>query len=392
MNVYNKIAKQFIKNIKKENRYRKFIEIKPINGPLYRHKDKIIINWCSNDYNRSVQNLDLINAVQDFINKNGIGSGGTRNISGTTPIHRRLENNISKLHGKESGLLFNSGYLANLSSMEAIGKIFPDSIIYSDQSNHASIIKGIQLSNLPKIIFPHNDMNFLEDQMKKNINKKKIIVVESMYSMDGSITKFEDIKFLKNKYNAFTYIDEIHTVGLYGENGSGLSNYFNSQDDFDIIMGGFGKGFGTIGGYISGNKYIIDAIRSTASGFIFTTSISPAMALGSILSINNTKKNITEFSKKRLENINYFKSQIKKSNIKLIKNNFESSHIKSVLIGDSKKTNELSSILLEKYNHYLQPINYPTVPSGTERFRICLTHDHTFEMIDKLIYDLDNLI
>lgn len=387
-NYYNNLAKNFINIVKKENRYRNFIEIKPLDGPLYRYKDKKIINWCSNDYNRSIQNRDLVNAVKNFISENGIGSGGTRNISGTTAVHRRLESKVADLHNKQAGLLFNSGYVANLATLESLGKVFPNTTIYSDEQNHASIIKGIQLSKCNKIIFPHNDMNYLEDKLKNDHNTK-IIVVESMYSMDGSITNFEDIVFLKKKYNAFTFIDEIHTVGLYGDNGSGLCNQFNVSDDFDIIMGGFGKGFGTIGGYITGNSNIIDSVRSTGSGFIFTTSIPPSLTYGSILSIKHNSKNIKDYTNRRIENIKYFLKKINDYDIQLINNNFPLSHIKSVLIGDSIKTNKLSNILLNDFNHYLQPINFPTVPKGTERFRVCITHDHTYEMIDKLLMDLN---
>jgi len=392
MNKYSKIAKKYIENIKNENRYRKFIELNSISGSTYKFNNKLIINWSSNDYNRSIHNLDLINAVNNFIKKNGIGSGGSRNISGTTPQHRRLENKVALLHKKDNGLLFNSGYLANLSTIESLGKLFPESTIYSDQDNHSSIIKGIKLSKCKKVIFPHNNMNYLEDKLKLNNNKQNIIIVESLYSMDGSITNFNDLIYLKKKYNALTYIDEIHTVGLYGKNGGGLVEHFNLQKHFDIIMGGFGKGFGTIGGYITGEKYLVDAIRSTASGFIFTTSIPPYLAFASLMSIKNNKKNLDKNKLLRKKNILYFKNKIKNSKIQLIENNFEYSHINSILIGDPKKTNKLSEILLEKHNHYLQPINYPTVPKGTERFRVCITHDHTFDMIDKLINDINNII
>ncbi len=392
MSRYSKITEKFISSIKNENRYRKFIELNSINGPIYKYNGKSIINWCSNDYNRSIQNFDLINSVTNFIKKNGLGSGGTRNISGTTPQHRRLENRVALLHKKDSGLLFNSGFLANLSTLESLGRIFPDAVIYSDELNHSSIVKGIKLSNCKKIIFPHNDMNYLEDKLKISKSKYNIIVVESMYSMDGSITNFHDLIYLKKKYNALTYIDEIHTVGLYGKNGGGLVEHFNLQPHFDIVMGGFGKGFGTIGGYIAGDKNLIDCVRSTGSGFIFTTSIPPCLAYGSLLSIRKNRKNLNDFKIRRKKNILYFKDKISKSKIKLIENNFEYSHINSILIGDSYKTNEISEILLNEHNHYLQPINYPTVAKGTERFRICITHDHSYEMIDSLIDDLNNLI
>jgi 5-aminolevulinate synthase len=392
MNKYSKIAEKYISNIKNESRYRKFIEINSVKGPIYKHNGKNIINWCSNDYNRSIHNLDLINSVNNFIKKNGLGSGGTRNISGTTPQHRRLENRVALLHKKDSSLLFSSGFLANLSTLESLGKIFPNAIIYSDELNHSSIVKGIKLSNCEKVIFPHNDMEYLENKLKISKSKYNIIVVESMYSMDGSITNFHDLIYLKKKYNAFIYIDEIHTVGLYGKNGGGLVEHFNLQPHFDIVMGGFGKGFGTIGGYIAGDKNLIDCIRSTGSGFIFTTSIPPCLAFGTLLSIRNNKKNLNNFKIKRKENILYFKYKINKSKINLIENNFKHSHINSILIGDSNKANKLSEILLNDFNHYVQPINYPTVAKGTERFRICITHDHSLEMIDSLINNLNDLI
>lgn len=390
MNRYNRIAERYINNLKNKNLYREFLEIRPLNGPLYHDGKKSFINWCSNDYNRSIQNRDLINSVVKFFKSNGIGSGGTRNISGTSEYHTRLEKKMAKIHKKESGLVFNSGFLANYSSIETLGKLFPNSKIYSDEFNHSSIIKGIKSSNLDKVIFPHNDMDILERELKYDNNKFKIILLESMYSMDGSIPNFEDIIYLKNKYNAFTFIDEIHAVGIYGDNGGGLTERYDCQDSFDIIMGGFGKGFGVQGGYITGNKYIVDSVRCSGSGFIFTTSIPPVLAFASIRSVDIVNKTIIKNYYERLNNIQYFKKRINyDTNFEFIPCNFENSHINSIYIGDSKKCRDLSKELFTKYSHYIQPIFYPTVPIGTDRLRICITHDHTFDMIDDLIDSLN---
>lgn len=385
------LHKKILKFLKKNQNYRYFLPLLNSDSPIS-YTNKSFINWCNNDYNRITQNEYLKNHAQNFINNYGIGAGGTRNISGTSPAHILLENKVSNLHKKNSGLIFSSGFLANFSAMESFSKIYPNADIFSDKDNHSSIIQGIKSSKLDKYIFIHNDMNHLENLLKKSKSNYKIIVIESIYSMDGSIAKLEDICFLKEKYNALTYIDEIHAVGVFGKTGAGITEMFNLQNNFDIIMGGFGKGFGTLGGYITGNKYIIDSIRCNSSGFIFTTSIPPHLALSTAKNIEFIQKNIEKYQLLRQKNVIYFKYLLNKYNIPYIRNNFKNSHIISIYVGDAKKCYNLSKILFEKYGHYVQPINYPTVPFGTERFRISINFDHTFKQMQKFITDLSYLL
>lgn len=388
---YSQIAQKYINQLQLNGNYRCFIPLKYVDGVIYNYYNKNVINWCSNDYNRHTQNPILKNNIIQYINDYGIGAGGTRNISGTSPLHVDLENRIANFHNQDSGLIFNSGFLANFSTLSSFGKLFPKATIYSDKDNHSSIIQGIKNSGLSKHIYHHNDLDQLQHFLKYDISQYKIIVVESIYSMDGSIIDFEKLIYLKNKYNALTYIDEIHAVGVYGETGAGLTQLFQCQKDFDIIMGGFGKGIGTIGGYITGNQYLIDAIRSIASGFIFTTSTPPHLSKITIDSINLLEENISQIQKKRNQNIRYFHQVMDKYQIPLIENNFPESHIISILIGKSILTNQIASKLLD-LGHYIQPINYPTVPINTERFRISITDKHSLEMIDDLGYQLDKII
>lgn len=392
MSNYIKIAKNFINNTKINGNYRHFIPLIKTQPPYSLYKNMKIINWCSNDYNNLSNNLITSRKTIDFIINQGIGSGGTRNISGTSPIHTELENTIATLHNKEAGLIFNSGFLANFSSIESLGNLYPNAHFFSDKDNHASIILGIKNTRCNKYIFNHNDLNHLEYLLKKSNSSEKIIVFESLYSMDGSVSPINEISFLAKKYNALTYIDEIHAVGVYGIKGSGITNVYNNEDNIDLIMGGFGKGFGTLGGYITGNKYLIDSIRIIGSGFIFTTSMPPLITHATIENINIISSNYNLFYQKRLSNILYMRELLYKNNISIISNNFEQSHIISILIGDSHKCYNISNRLLNEYGHYVQPINYPTVPYGTERFRICINLCHTKDMINLFVSDLKTIL
>lgn len=390
---YKSSISALLQNFKKKHNYRVFTKIDSFTPPYINHKGKTILNWCNNDYNNLINNDNPINdRMISSIKKLGCGASGTRNISGTHESHVKLESKVAKLHSKERGLLFNSGYLANLATIQSFGRIFPGSIIYSDQDNHASIINGIQLSRLQCNIYPHNDLDHLEFMLRSNPNPSKIVILESIYSMDGSITDFDKIIPLMKKYNCLTYIDEIHAVGVYGNHGGGLTEMFGCQDEFDVIMGGFGKGFGIMGGYITGSDNLIDAVRLSANGFIFTTAIPPFMADGicESIDINISKaRNNQILRNKKLE---YFKQKAKENDIILIKNNFHKSHISSISIGCSHKCQRIYRKLLYEYNHYLQPIVYPTVPMGTERLRVCVKSIHTYEMIDDLINALVEII
>lgn len=394
MNKYILIAKKNIELYKNTHNYRIFIPLINSDTSISYSSlmDQYLINWCNNDYNRITHNNILKEDLIYKINELGIGSGGTRNISGTSPIHNLLEKKVARMHKKESGLIFNSGFLANFSTFETFGKLFPNSTVFSDYDNHSSIIQGIKNSKLNKKIFKHNDMNHLEKLLKEDNSYYKIIAIESIYSMDGSCAELQDICFLKNKYNAFTFIDEIHAVGVYGPTGAGLTEMLNLQNEFDIIMGGFGKGFGTLGGYITGNADIIDNVRLNGSGFIFTTSIPPHLSYATIKSIDFIKNNILERQINRKTNIEYFIKLLDNYKIPYIKTNFNLSHIIAILIGNSEKCSKISKILLKDYGHYVQPINYPTVPLGTERFRISLSFDHTPNQINRFIKDLDHIL
>jgi 5-aminolevulinate synthase len=344
---------------------------------------KKIINWCSNDYLGMGQHQQVIDSMKTALDAVGTGSGGTRNISGTTKYHVTLEDELARLHKKESALIFTSAYVANLTTLESIPKVLPDITYISDSENHASIIQGIRHSKAKKVVWKHNDLNHLEDLLKK-IPDPKCVVFESVYSMDGDISPIKQIVALCKKYNASTYLDEVHAVGLYGLTGGGISERENLQDDIDIINGTLGKAFGVQGGYIAGKKDFLDAIRSLAPGFIFTTSLSPVICAGALASVRYVKEN-NDLRKQLQERSSKTKYELIKSGIKVLENN---SHIVPVIIGDAVKCKKISDDLLYEENIYVQPINYPTVSVGTERLRFTPGPLHTdamiFDMVSKL--------
>ena len=342
---------------------------------------KDIIVWCSNDYLGMSQNKLVINKVINSIKNMGIGSGGTRNISGNSIEIVNLEKEIATLHQKEKAIVFTSGYIANETTISTLLNILDNSVVFSDEKNHASIISGIKKSNAKKEIFKHNDLDHLENLMKKyphDVNK--MIVFESVYSMDGDFGNIEGIVKLAKQYNALTFLDEVHAVGMYGETGAGVADKLGLNNEIDIIQGTLGKAFGTIGGYISSTNLICDVVRSYASGFIFTTAMPPAIASAAKASIQYLK----ESNKERLlqqKNTILLKKYLSKENISYLDNK---SHIVPVMVHDPIKCKEISNILLDEFGHYIQPINYPTVPVGTERLRITPGPLHTEEMIADL--------
>lgn len=381
--------KRAIEQLKSENRYREFLDISRICGEfpyaINNQNGQKIIVWCSNDYLGMGQNLETIDEAIKALKLYGVGSGGTRNISGTSHILVELENEVAKLHGKKSALSFVSGYVANDTTIQALAKIVPDLIIFSDEKNHASIISGIKNSRLEKNIFRHNDMDHLEELLKNySFSQPKIIITESVFSMDGDFGKISDIVNLAKKYSALTFVDEVHGVGLYGKNGAGLCAELCLSNQIDIIQGTFAKSFGTIGGYIAADSEIIDAIRSVASGFIFTTALPPVIAAATLKNIRHLQKSDSE-RKKMQENVRLLKAQLSKANIEIVKNN---SHIISVKIGDAKKAMEISKHLLDEFNIYVQHINFPTVQKGDERLRITATPLHDEKMIVDLVESL----
>lgn len=377
---------QTLKDLKNENRYREFLDISRICGEfpyaINNQNGQKITVWCSNDYLGMGQRSEAIEEGIRALKTFGIGAGGTRNISGTNAPVVELEKEVAKLHHKESALTFTSGYVANDATIQSLAKIIPDLVIFSDAKNHASIITGIRNSKLPKHIFAHNDVADLEKLLQKYpIERPKIIIFEAVYSMDGDFGKVEEIIELAKKYNALTFIDEVHAVGLYGKSGGGLCEKLGLLDKIDIIQGTFAKAFGTIGGYISGKKEIVDAIRSVASGLIFTTALPPVIALTTISNIRHLRSSEIERQKLK-ENVAKLKSELAKLQIQIVDNQ---SHIVSIKIGDATKAREASKRLLEEFNIYVQHINYPTVAVGDERLRVTITPLHSDEMIAQFV-------
>ena len=382
-----------IEDLKSENRYREFVDIARICGEfpfaINKKNGKKIVVWCSNDYLGMGQNPPAILQAKKALEDYGIGSGGTRNISGNSSPIPDLEKTVADLHHKESGLVFSSGYVANDGAIQALVKIIPDLIIFSDAKNHASIIAGVRNSGAKKHVFRHNDLNHLEELLKNyDLSQPKLIVFESVYSMDGDFGKIVEIVEIAKKYQALTYIDEVHAVGLYGESGAGLSEKLAIQNQIDIIQGTFAKGFGSVGGYITSSKIIIDAIRSYASPFIFSTSIPPSIAVASKVNVEHLTKSKIE-RQKLFTNVAEVKKRLLQNKINIFEN---SSHIISVRIGDAKKAKIISQKLLENFDIYVQHINYPTVAKGDERLRITPSALHSQEMIDNLILALTQII
>ena len=386
----DKPFRDVIDTLKEEGKYRVFNDIVRERGKFPRatwyskYSPKNIINWCSNDYLGMGQNQFVIDAMQTALDRTGSGSGGTRNIGGTSHYHVTLERTLAKLHKKEKGLLFTSAYVANEWTMIALSRIIKNICFISDNKNHASLIMGIKHSRADKIIWEHNNMNELELalQTAQMSNQVPCIVFESVYSMDGDVAPIKEILDLADKYNAITYIDEVHAVGLYGETGAGYCEKLGLSDRVDIINGTLGKAFGGHGGYIAGDSIILDAIRSVASGFIFTTSLSPVMCAGSIASIRWLKEH-NEIREQHQRNSRIVKDMIIDAGLEVHPDSC--THIIPVMVGDAKRCKAMSDHLLNNYGIYIQPINYPTVDVGTERLRITPTPLHTTTMMYELV-------
>jgi len=381
--------KKVIKNLKSSGKYRIFNSILRKRGKFpnaiwySKYGVKKIVNWCSNDYLGMGQHQFVIDAMKTALDNVGTGSGGTRNISGTTKYHEVLEEELAILHKKESALIFTSAYVANLTTLETIPKVLPDITYISDSENHSSIIQGIRHSRAKKVIWKHNDLDHLEKLLKK-IPDPKCLVFESVYSMDGDISPLKQIIDLCNKYNAISYLDEVHAVGLYGLKGGGIAERENLQNKIDIINGTLGKAFGMQGGYVAGKKDFLDTIRSLAPGFIFTTSLSPVICAGALTSIRYVREH-NDLRNQLKERSTKTKSELAKVGINVLENN---SHIVPVIIGDAVKCKQISDDLLYNEGIYVQPINYPTVPEGTERLRFTPGPLHTDHMISDMVLKL----
>ncbi|MBN9543125.1 MAG: 5-aminolevulinate synthase [Alphaproteobacteria bacterium] len=382
---YDQFFKEAVDKIKAEGRYRSFLNLSREVGNFpfatnHNTNQKIIL-WCSNDYLGMGQHKDVIEAMVKTTKEMGTGSGGTRNISGNNSAIVELEAELASLHHKERALVFTSGYVSNDATISTLAKILPDLVIFSDSDNHASIIEGIRRSGLEKVIFKHNDMADLEEKISKyDINRPKIIIFESVYSMSGDIVPLKEICDIADKYRALTYIDEVHAVGMYGKNGGGIGDQMNMMERITIIQATLGKAFGAMGGYIASSNNIVDAIRSYATGFIFTTSLPPSLAKAATSSIKHLKVSTKEREMLH-EQVNKAKEALTRNGIKFVD---AKSHIIPIIIGDPNKCRQASQLLLEKHNIFVQHINYPTVPRGKERLRITPTPSHTDSMINQM--------
>ncbi|MCZ4299147.1 5-aminolevulinate synthase [Henriciella marina] len=377
-------------DIRDEGRYRVFVDLQRHRGNFpkatakFEDGEREITVWCSNDYLGMGQDDDVLNSMHEAIDSFGAGSGGTRNISGTTRYHVELERELADLHGKTGALLFTSGYVANDATLSTLGKILPGLIIYSDALNHASMIEGIRRSGADRRIFRHNDIEHLRALMENDDPERpKLIAFESVYSMDGDVGPLKELCDLADEFNALTYLDEVHAVGMYGEEGAGVAQREQLMDRIDIIEGTLGKAYGVMGGYIAAHDTIIDAIRSMASGFIFTTSTCPVMAAGALASVR----------KLRTDDGRALRADHQAKAV-LLKEKFRQAglpvmdsvtHIVPLLVGDPEKCKALSDTLLFDFGIYVQPINYPTVPRGTERLRFTPGPVHDEVMMDELV-------
>jgi 5-aminolevulinate synthase len=384
---YEKIFKAAIDRLHEEGRYRVFIDILRTKGNFPNamcfggNGPKEITVWCSNDYLCMGQHPIVVEAMEKALREVGAGSGGTRNISGNTHYHTELEHELAALHGKEGALLFTSGYVSNEAALSTLGKLLPGCVIFSDELNHASMIAGIKSSGCPKRVFRHNDLDHLEEMLAaEDPETPKLIVFESVYSMDADIAPIAAICDLADKYNALTYLDEVHAVGMYGECGGGISERDAVAGRLTIIEGTLGKAYGVMGGYIAADRMIIDCIRSYAPGFIFTTSLSPVLVAGALASVRHLKASCEE-RRAQQEAAAMLKAKFAAAGLPAMPSE---THIVPLIVGCPVKAKRISDILLAEYGLYVQPINFPTVPRGTERLRFTPGPQHTAEMMDEL--------
>ena len=391
---FDQIFRKQLDDLKEEGNYRIFADLARKCGRFPKATNyaadvtRDVTVWCSNDYLGMGQNEKVIEAARDAIAHHGTGAGGTRNISGTNHFHVLLEAELADLHGKEAALLFTSGYVANWSTLGTLGSRIPGTVIVSDEANHASMIQGIRHSRAEKKIWRHNDVADLERKLAEcSPASPKIVAFESLYSMDGDTAPIGEICDVAERFGAMTYLDEVHAVGLYGPRGGGIAERDGVADRITVIEGTLGKAFGSLGGYIAGSAALCDFIRSFASGFIFTTSLPPSVAAAALAAIRHLKCCDMERLRHR-ERVRKVRAGLTAAGIPHIG---EGSHIVAVLIKDPVKCRQISDILMDQFGIYVQPINYPTVPKGTERLRITPTPLHSDSDIDHLVNALSSL-
>ena len=387
---------QTLERLKQEGKYRVFNDILRERGKFPKaiwygkYAIKEIANWCSNDYLGMGQNKIVIDAMHTALDQTGAGSGGTRNIGGTSHYHVALEHELASLHSKSGALLYSSAYVANEWTLISLKSIVPDIVFLSDSMNHASLIQGIKHSGAAKKIWQHNNLEDLENKLTEVAKDggTPCIVFESVYSMDGDVGLIKEICDLAERYGAMTYIDEVHAVGLYGETGAGVCEQIG-EHRVDIVNGTLGKAFGVTGGYIAADADVIDAVRSVASGFIFTTSMSPVLCAGALASVKFLKDN-NQLREQHQEQARKLKERMKQAGLQPME--CSTTHIVPLFVGDAVKCKQISDTLINDYGIYAQPINYPTVPEGTERLRFAPTPYHTDGMIEDLIKALKEVM
>jgi 5-aminolevulinate synthase len=392
---YDSIFKSAITRLHDEGRYRVFIDILRTKGSFPNahcfggNGPKPVTVWCSNDYLCMGQHPAVVEAMEKALHEVGAGSGGTRNISGNTHYHTELEAELAALHGKEGALLFTSGYVSNEAALSTLGKLLPGCLIFSDELNHASMIAGIKNSGCEKRVFRHNDLEHLEELLAAaDPDAPKVVAFESVYSMDADIAPIGAICDLADRYNALTYLDEVHAVGMYGDHGGGISERDAVAERLTIIEGTLGKAFGVMGGYIAADTTIIDCIRSYAPGFIFTTSLSPVLVAGALASVRHLKRSCEERIAQQ-EAAAMLKAKFSAAGLPIMPSE---THIVPLLMGSPIKAKRASDILLAEYGLYVQPINFPTVPRGTERLRFTPGPHHSAEMMDELTQALVEIL
>ncbi|MGI9487249.1 MAG: 5-aminolevulinate synthase [Geminicoccaceae bacterium] len=393
---YDRFFKDAVDQIRQEGRYRVFADLARECGrfPHARYFDaegqpKAVTIWCSNDYLGMGQNPVVVKAATEALEGYGTGAGGTRNISGTTHLHVLLERELAALHEREAALVMTSGYVANEAAISTIAKLLPGCLILSDEKNHASMIHGIRDSRCEKVIFRHNDLDHLEQLLKAaDPDRPKLIAFESVYSMDGDFGLIEEICDLAEAYQALTYLDEVHAVGMYGPRGAGVAEQRGVMHRPTVIQGTLAKAYGCMGGYIAAKADIIDAIRSIASSFIFTTSLAPAVVGGALASVRHLKDEGTPIRAKHQERATTLKNRLEAAGLPVMDN---PSHIVPIWVGDPVLCKQASDLLLAEHGIYIQPINYPTVPKGTERLRITPTPLHDDDLMGDLIEALQSV-